>query len=118
MAKFNLNSNTKKYKCYVKALRDIEENEEIFLSYIKTNIPVKHRQDHLQNYYFFRCQCPKCVRELQPVDCPSSGYSSDRDSSSPPVSEQECQFNNNHTIEKKFNLNSVPIYTSFSTRLN
>ena len=44
------------------ALRDIEEGEELCISYIKSDAELNERQEILSNYGF-QCECAKCVRE-------------------------------------------------------
>jgi hypothetical protein len=47
---------------HIVALRDIEEGEELCISYIDSSEPVESRRQELGNYGF-ECQCEKCVRE-------------------------------------------------------
>jgi hypothetical protein len=47
---------------HIVALRDIEEGEELCISYIDSSEPVESRREELGNYGF-ECQCEKCVRE-------------------------------------------------------
>ena len=47
---------------HVVALRDIEEGEELCISYIDSSEPVESRREELGNYGF-ECQCEKCVRD-------------------------------------------------------
>ena len=44
------------------ALRDIDEGEELCISYIRSDGPLEARQDALQNYGF-RCECSKCKED-------------------------------------------------------
>eukprot|EP01012_Entosiphon_sulcatum_P021336 TRINITY_DN2613_c0_g1_i1.p1 TRINITY_DN2613_c0_g1~~TRINITY_DN2613_c0_g1_i1.p1 ORF type:complete len:424 (+),score=72.15 TRINITY_DN2613_c0_g1_i1:91-1362(+) len=48
---------------YVTALRDIEADEELFISYIDEDGEYSHRQTQLFNHYRFHCACPKCIKE-------------------------------------------------------
>jgi hypothetical protein len=49
---------------YCVALRDIEEGEELTISYIVTDDDLEARQKHLINYGFV-CECSKCQREKE-----------------------------------------------------
>ena len=46
------------------ARRDIGQNEEIFNSYIDTDLPFDTRQEILQSQYEFICDCQKCLRRI------------------------------------------------------
>lgn len=46
----------------MKALRDIEQGEQIFISYIDNTNPYEKRQKELVERYFFKCDCPKCMQ--------------------------------------------------------
>jgi SET and MYND domain-containing protein len=48
----------------VKALRDIEQDEQIFISYVDSTNPYAKRQMELAERYFFQCDCPKCRHGL------------------------------------------------------
>ena len=43
----------------------IELGEELSISYIDTNAPVKTRRQNLSQNYFFDCVCSRCTSELQ-----------------------------------------------------
>lgn len=45
---------------HLRAVREIEENEEICISYIHTNSTTAERQDHLEPYGF-QCTCASCL---------------------------------------------------------
>jgi SET and MYND domain-containing protein len=47
---------------YVKAIRPIKKDEQIFISYIDTTTPREVRRKELTERYFFDCQCTKCVK--------------------------------------------------------
>ncbi|KAJ5176124.1 uncharacterized protein N7482_002001 [Penicillium canariense] len=47
---------------YVKAMRPIKKNEQIFISYIDTTTPNEVRRKELSERYFFDCQCTKCAK--------------------------------------------------------
>ncbi len=47
------------YHATVVALRDIEESEELCITYIDENLPFEQRQHELKEY-LFTCDCPKC----------------------------------------------------------
>lgn len=47
---------------FVKAVRPIKKNEQIFVSYIDTTTPNEVRRKELIERYFFDCQCPKCAK--------------------------------------------------------
>jgi lysine-specific demethylase 8 len=49
---------------YCVALRDIQEGEELTISYIVTDDDLEARQKHLINYGFV-CECSKCQREKE-----------------------------------------------------
>ncbi|WEW58490.1 hypothetical protein PRK78_003958 [Emydomyces testavorans] len=50
-------------KLWLRALRDIEKGDQIFVSYIDNTDPYAIRQSQLSKRYFFDCKCPKCERE-------------------------------------------------------
>lgn len=52
-------------KVIVTALRQIEEGEEILISYLDNTDPTGKRQRELLERYYFKCRCPKCHEELQ-----------------------------------------------------
>jgi SET domain-containing protein len=45
------------------ALREIQEGEEVFISYIDEDDPVDVRREQLKSRYFFDCNCERCVRQ-------------------------------------------------------
>lgn len=45
------------------ALRNIETNEELTVSYIDTSLPFQQRQHYLQWAYGFSCNCSKCEKK-------------------------------------------------------
>ena len=48
------------------ALRDIQEGEELTISYITSDDSYEDRQTALENYGFI-CTCPKCEREIETI---------------------------------------------------
>ena len=46
------------------ARRDINQDEEIFNSYIDTEMPFDSRQELLQGQYEFICDCQKCLQRI------------------------------------------------------
>ncbi|KAJ5233062.1 hypothetical protein N7468_006018 [Penicillium chermesinum] len=53
---------------YVKAVKPINKNEQIFISYIDTTTPHKVRRNELSERYFFQCLCPKCSKGLDTAE--------------------------------------------------
>ena len=51
-------------KIVIRAVRDIEAGEELFISYIEVELPVEVRQAQLMGTYNFECTCNRCVKEL------------------------------------------------------
>ncbi|BDA44739.1 probable N-lysine methyltransferase SMYD2 at C-terminar half [Coccomyxa sp. Obi] len=47
----------------VHALRDIEEGEELTISYIDLGLPPSARCDELRKNFFFECTCDRCTEE-------------------------------------------------------
>ncbi|KAJ5133454.1 hypothetical protein N7526_004819 [Penicillium atrosanguineum] len=47
---------------FVKAVKPIQKNEQIFISYIDTTTPNEVRRKELIERYFFDCQCSKCAK--------------------------------------------------------
>ncbi|PLB48078.1 SET domain-containing protein [Aspergillus steynii IBT 23096] len=45
---------------FVKAIRPIQKDEQIFISYIDTTNPYQLRRTELRERYYFDCQCSKC----------------------------------------------------------
>lgn len=52
-------------KVQVRALRQIDRGEELTITYIDPNLPVKTRQNKLQFGYGFRCTCDLCTYESE-----------------------------------------------------
>lgn len=52
-------------KCYVKAIRPIQKDEQVFISYIDTTYSVSTRRKELLERYKFECQCSKCTHEIE-----------------------------------------------------
>lgn len=48
-------------EAFVKAIRPIKKDEQIFISYIDTTTPCDVRRKELSERYFFDCACPKCT---------------------------------------------------------
>jgi len=48
---------------FIYALKDIQENEEINISYCNYIKPFYDRHNYLIENYFFECQCKKCLKE-------------------------------------------------------
>ncbi|XP_037960921.1 SET domain-containing protein SmydA-8 isoform X2 [Teleopsis dalmanni] len=48
------------YKVRLRTMRDLEEGEQLFLSYTYTLDGTKERQDNLKNGKFFLCMCDRC----------------------------------------------------------
>ncbi|GKZ16576.1 hypothetical protein AbraIFM66951_000191 [Aspergillus brasiliensis] len=48
---------------HIKALRPIQKDEQIFITYIDVTDPYPIRQANLQSRYYFTCHCSKCTRE-------------------------------------------------------
>ncbi|THC98423.1 hypothetical protein EYZ11_002082 [Aspergillus tanneri] len=53
---------------FVKAIRTIQKDEQIFISYIDSTNPCDIRQAELRERYFFDCRCPKCEPGEDPAD--------------------------------------------------
>ncbi|KAI2787533.1 hypothetical protein POX_f07902 [Penicillium oxalicum] len=47
---------------FVKAIRPIKKDEQIFISYIDTTTPYAVRRKELSERYYFDCQCTKCAK--------------------------------------------------------
>ena len=45
------------------AKRDIQQGEELFISYVNPNLPVKERRRNLLEWGFGECNCERCVAE-------------------------------------------------------
>lgn len=52
----------------VLSLVDIREGQEVTVPYIDFSAPVMDRQSSLLAMYGFRCDCPKCINELENLD--------------------------------------------------
>ncbi|KAL2004381.1 hypothetical protein VTN02DRAFT_2027 [Thermoascus thermophilus] len=48
---------------FMKAIRPIKADEQIFISYVDTSNPYKDRRKELARRYYFDCQCSRCQRE-------------------------------------------------------
>ncbi|KAG4107381.1 SET domain-containing protein [Neocallimastix lanati (nom. inval.)] len=46
---------------YLKALRDIKQDEEITINYCSVYDTCRMRQTYLKNIYYFTCECPRCI---------------------------------------------------------
>ncbi|EED16036.1 SET and MYND domain protein, putative [Talaromyces stipitatus ATCC 10500] len=57
-----------KGKCYIRAIRPIAKDEQIFISYVDTTYSVGTRRHELQERYRFECQCPKCLHEAATIE--------------------------------------------------
>lgn len=57
---------------FVKAVRPIKKDEQVFISYIDTTTPYEVRRRELKERYFFDCQCPKCAKG---TDTPEDRFS-------------------------------------------
>lgn len=70
---------------FVKAIKPIQKDEQIFICYIDTTTPHKVRRNELSERYFFQCLCPKCAKGLNtPEDQFLDSYSfEDADSEAP-----------------------------------
>lgn len=64
---------------FVKAIRPIQKDEQIFISYIDTTTPLEVRRKELSERYFFDCQCPKCAKG---TDTPEDRFSTPVDDKS------------------------------------
>jgi len=47
----------------LRALREIKEGEQIFISYIDESEDLEARRQVLEERYFFKCECERCVEE-------------------------------------------------------
>lgn len=47
----------------IKALRDIEEGEELFVSYVRPSLGVRERRRELKSWGISECKCGRCMRE-------------------------------------------------------
>jgi len=50
---------------------DVKEGEQLCIAYCGLTDAVEDRQTHLEWYYAFKCQCPKCIRERGGVVTPN-----------------------------------------------
>lgn len=57
---------------FIKAIRPIKKDEQIFISYIDTTTPNAVRRKELSERYFFDCKCPKCAKG---TDTPEDRFS-------------------------------------------
>ncbi|KAI0117352.1 hypothetical protein F4814DRAFT_415994 [Daldinia grandis] len=51
-------------KAILHASREIQEGQEIEISYIDSALHRSHRQQALQTQYYFQCLCPRCADDL------------------------------------------------------
>jgi hypothetical protein len=58
-------------------LEDIKEGEEITISYIEINNPLRLRQKELKERYFFTCQCTRCNEQTVKLGSGQPDYSFD-----------------------------------------
>jgi len=49
----------------IKALRDIEEGEELFVSYVQPSLGVRERRRELKSWGIVECKCGRCIREAE-----------------------------------------------------
>ena len=47
----------------IKALRDIEEGEELFVSYVRPSLGVRERRVQLKSWGIAECKCGRCTQE-------------------------------------------------------
>ena len=47
----------------MRAARDIDRGEELFISYIDADMPFEQRQQRLQFAYGFVCKCARCTAQ-------------------------------------------------------
>ena len=47
----------------IKALRDIEEGEELFVSYVRPSLGVRERRLELRSWGIPDCKCGRCIQE-------------------------------------------------------
>ena len=55
---------------YAIALKDIQQGEQLCISYIANDAPLEKRQKELQ-HYGFTCKCSKCLEEMQQNSSPN-----------------------------------------------
>ncbi|KAI9036710.1 S-adenosylmethionine-dependent methyltransferase [Aspergillus affinis] len=81
------------HQLFVKAIRPIQKDEQIFISYIDTTNPYKIRRAELRERYYFDCRCPKCEQGLDgPADkFPNTSSSSPADPSDLEADGKEAQ---------------------------
>lgn len=63
---------------YIKAVRPIAKDEQIFISYVDTTYPKRIRQKELGGRYFFACQCKKCSGDEPPEPTGDAGVVCER----------------------------------------
>lgn len=49
---------------FVKAIRPIKKDEQVFISYVDTTTPKEVRCRELSERYYFDCKCAKCIKDL------------------------------------------------------
>ncbi|KAF9044246.1 hypothetical protein BJ165DRAFT_1528805 [Panaeolus papilionaceus] len=59
----NVKKRRERQKLVFYTLRDVQEGEELCISYTDETVPVKERQAVLERNWFFRCSCAKCGDE-------------------------------------------------------
>ena len=47
------------------AARDIDQGEQLFVSYLDEGMGLKYRQNHLRFSYGFTCGCQRCIEEAE-----------------------------------------------------
>ena len=47
----------------IKALRDIEEGEELLVTYVQPSLGVRERRRELKSWGIAECKCSRCIRE-------------------------------------------------------
>ncbi|XP_028395252.1 histone-lysine N-methyltransferase SMYD3-like [Dendronephthya gigantea] len=51
--------------CHIRNIKNVEQDQELFISYTELMRPRAVRQDELREQYYFDCACPRCVNELE-----------------------------------------------------
>ena len=46
-------------------ISDVQQDDEVTISYVDTAAPLAERQAILRNHYQFQCICARCVREAR-----------------------------------------------------
>ena len=88
---------------YVTALRDIEEGEELCISYIDENMHYYERHQQLFEHYLFTCTCEKCLEDRlndlkvdsveakSPSACSVSDGASDKEKENSPAATDDAE---------------------------